>query len=40
MPAGHILRMAPPLIMDQHYAGMGLDLIEEAIAEVEKESGY
>ncbi len=40
IPAGHILRMSPPLIMDEHYAGMGLDMIEEAIDEVEKEFGY
>ncbi len=40
IPAGHILRMSPPLIMDEHYAGMGLDMIEEAIDEVEKELGY
>jgi 4-aminobutyrate aminotransferase-like enzyme len=32
IPAGHILRMSPPLIMDEKYAGMGL--------EVEKEFGY
>jgi 4-aminobutyrate aminotransferase/4-aminobutyrate aminotransferase/(S)-3-amino-2-methylpropionate transaminase len=40
IPAGHILRMSPPLIMDEHYASMGMDIIEEAIAEVEKECGY
>lgn len=40
IPAGHILRMSPPLIMDEHYASMGMDMIEEAIAEVEKEYGY
>jgi 4-aminobutyrate aminotransferase-like enzyme len=40
IPAGHILRMSPPLIMDEHYASLGLDMIEEAIAEVEKEFGY
>ena len=40
IPAGHILRMSPPLIMDEHYAGMGLDMIEESIGEVEKEYGY
>jgi len=40
IPAGHILRMSPPLIMDQHYASMGMDMIEESIAEVEKEFGY
>ena len=40
IPAGHILRMSPPLIMDEKYAGLGLDLIEESIAEVEREFGY
>ena len=40
IPAGHILRMSPPLIMDEKYADMGLTMIEEAIAEVEKEQGY
>jgi len=40
IPAGHILRMSPPLIIDQHHAGVGLDIIEEAIAETEKEFGY
>ena len=40
IPAGHILRMSPPLIMDERYAAMGLEMIEESIAEVEKEFGY
>ena len=40
IPAGHILRMSPPLIMDEEHAAMGLDMIEESIAEVEKEYGY
>jgi len=40
IPAGHILRMSPPLIMDEQYASMGLDMIEESIGEVEKEFGY
>ncbi|MDR1221715.1 MAG: aminotransferase class III-fold pyridoxal phosphate-dependent enzyme [Tannerella sp.] len=40
IPAGYILRMSPPLIMDGKYAAMGLDMIEESIAEVEKEFGY
>ncbi len=40
IPAGHILRMSPPLIMDEEYASLGLDMIEEAIGEVEKEQGY
>ena len=40
IPAGHILRMSPPLIMDEKYAMMGLDMIEESIAEVESQYGY
>ncbi len=40
IPAGHILRMSPPLIMDEKYAEMGLSLIEESIAEVERQFGY
>lgn len=40
IPAGHILRMSPPLIMDEEYAMKGMDIIEESIAEVEKEFGY
>jgi len=40
IPAGHILRMSPPLIMDEKYAMMGLNIIEESISEVEKQFGY
>jgi len=40
IPAGHILRMSPPLIMDEKYAMMGIDMIEDAISEVEKQFGY
>jgi 4-aminobutyrate aminotransferase/4-aminobutyrate aminotransferase/(S)-3-amino-2-methylpropionate transaminase len=40
VPAGHILRMSPPLIMDEKYAETGMSIIEESIAEVEKEFGY
>ena len=40
IPAGHILRMSPPLIMDEKHAMKGLDIIEDAIREVEKEFGY
>ena len=39
IPAGHILRMSPPLIMDEKYASRGMDIIEESISEVEKEFG-
>ncbi|MBT3275061.1 MAG: aspartate aminotransferase family protein [Spirochaetales bacterium] len=40
IPAGHILRMSPPLIMDEEHAQKGLTMIEDAIGEVEKEFGY
>lgn len=40
IPAGHILRMSPPLIMDEKHAMKGLDMIEDAISEVEKEFEY
>jgi len=39
IPAGHILRMSPPIIMDEEVAGRGMDIIDEAIAEAEKELG-
>ncbi len=37
IPAGHILRMSPPIVMDLETAGKCMDIIEEAIAETEKE---
>ena len=37
IPAGHILRMSPPIIMPNEVAQRGMDFIEEAIAETEKE---
>lgn len=40
IPAGHILRMSPPLIMDEKYSMLGLEIIEDSIAEVEKRFGY
>ena len=40
IPAGHILRMSPPLIMDETYAMKGIDMIEDAISSVEKQFGY
>jgi len=40
VPAGHILRMSPPIVMDEAVAARGMDIIEEAIAEVEAEFGY
>jgi len=40
VPAGHILRMSPPIVMDLDIAAKGMDIIEESIAEVAKELGY
>ncbi|MBD3385052.1 aminotransferase class III-fold pyridoxal phosphate-dependent enzyme [candidate division KSB1 bacterium] len=40
IPAGHILRMSPPLIMNEKYAALGMDIIEDAITNVERELGY
>ena len=40
IPAGHILRLAPPLIMTEQIAGQALDIIDETIAETEKHFGY
>ena len=39
IPAGHILRMSPPIVMDERRAAKGMDIIDEAIGEVEKELG-
>jgi 4-aminobutyrate aminotransferase-like enzyme len=40
IPAGHILRMSPPIIMEDAVLLKGLDIIEEAIAETEKDLGF
>jgi len=40
IPAGHILRMSPPIIMEDEVLLKGLDLIDEAIGETEKELGH
>lgn len=40
VPSGHILRLSPPMILDDDVALKGLDIIEEAIAETEKHFGY
>jgi len=40
IPAGHILRMSPPVVMEDEVLLKGLDLIDEAIGETEKELGY
>jgi 4-aminobutyrate aminotransferase-like enzyme len=39
IPAGHILRMSPPIVMDEDTLLKGLDLIDEAIGETARELG-
>ena len=39
IPAGHILRMSPPIVMDDATLLKGLDIIDEAIGETAKELG-
>ena len=40
IPAGHILRMSPPMIMDDNVALKGLAIIEESIYETQRELGH
>ena len=40
IPAGHILRMSPPLIMDDDVALKAMDIIDESIWETARELGY
>ena len=40
IPAGHILRMSPPMVMEDEVLVKGLDMIDEAIGETERELGY
>jgi len=40
IPAGHILRMSPPIVMNEAELLAGLDIIDEAIGETAKELGY
>ncbi|MCK4591132.1 MAG: aminotransferase class III-fold pyridoxal phosphate-dependent enzyme, partial [Candidatus Latescibacteria bacterium] len=37
IPAGHILRMSPPFMMPEEVATKGLEILEEAIDEAERE---
>jgi len=37
IPAGHILRMSPSIVMDEPVAAKAMDLIDEAIGETERE---
>ena len=40
IPAGHILRMSPPVVMEDEVLLKGLDIIDESIGETERELGY
>lgn len=40
IPAGHILRMSPPIVMDVDVAAKCMDIIDESIGEAEKHFGY
>jgi 4-aminobutyrate aminotransferase-like enzyme len=40
IPAGHILRMSPPIIMTDEVANKAMDIIEDAVFETEKQLGY
>lgn len=40
IPAGHILRMSPPIVMDEDALLRGLDIIDESIGETADELGY
>jgi len=40
IPAGHILRMSPPIVMDLDVAAKCMDIIDETIDEVERRLGY
>ena len=39
IPAGHILRMSPPIVMDDEALLKGLDIIDESIGETERDLG-
>ncbi len=40
IPAGHILRMSPPIVMNEAELLRGLDIIDEAVGETAGELGY
>jgi 4-aminobutyrate aminotransferase-like enzyme len=39
IPAGHILRMSPPIVMEDEVLLKGLDIIDEAIGETQRQLG-
>jgi 4-aminobutyrate aminotransferase-like enzyme len=40
IPAGHVLRLSPPLVIEDALALKGMDIIEESVHEAERELGY
>ena len=40
IPAGHILRMSPPIVMDLDVAAKCMDIIDDAIGKAERQFGY
>ena len=40
IPAGHILRMSPPVVMEDEVLLKGLEIIDESIGEAERALGY
>lgn len=40
IPAGHILRMSPPIVMDEAALLKGLEIIDQSIGETARELGY
>lgn len=40
IPAGNILRLAPPLVITEELAGKAMDIVDEAIGETEKHFGF
>jgi len=40
IPASHVLRMSPPVVMEDEALLKGMEIIDEAIGETEKELGY
>jgi 4-aminobutyrate aminotransferase/4-aminobutyrate aminotransferase/(S)-3-amino-2-methylpropionate transaminase len=40
IPAGNILRLAPPLVITEELAAKAMDIVEEALGETEKHFGF
>ena len=40
IPAGHILRMSPPMVRGLDVAASCMDIIDDAIGQAEREFGY